>query len=156
MQDECLKGVGFVRWRSDKERLEAGLEGVGSCSLCHLSVRYISWKNLLGKALNEVERDFPLFSLACSDSFQHSLLKKGCSADTTVNLFLPYVFNLGFLFSLCSPPPAYTHSVSSCCVPLYSFLAPPASISDFFPLAFRLSNRYGFISFPQSHLSVML
>lgn len=110
VQDECLKGVGFVRWRSDKERLEAGLEGVGSCSLCHLSVRYISWKNLLGKALNEVERDFPLFSLACSDSFQHSLLKKGCSADTTVNLFLPYVFNLGFLFSLCSPP-QHTHTL---------------------------------------------
>lgn len=96
--------------------LEAGLEGVGNCSL-YLTLKWrISWKNFLGKALIEVERDFPLFSLICYDSFKLSPLKKGCLLcwyhhQSSSSM---YVFSLGFLFSLfvfcpSSPPPQHTH-----------------------------------------------
>lgn len=68
---------------------EAWLKNVGSCSLCPRLERCVSGNNFLDKTLIETEvgRGFLLPSVTHYARFQHS------SVDTTVSLFIPYVFS---------------------------------------------------------------
>lgn len=90
----CTGGLRDRGGEAAKGEWGAWLESVGNCNLCPTLKRHVSRKNFLGKTLTETEvgRGFPLLSVMRYGHFQLSFPKKHCSVDTTISLFLPYMF----------------------------------------------------------------